>query len=173
MLEYSAILICQPHEFYCLDPGGQFQDGRWYSAQTEDRLTKSVELIADEVSNSLIPWYECSFTPEGFLDTYNEYLEQNSYLAHSGHSEFTLACAYAMKNIPTLAERHAEQAIADFESIYNEMPACDWALEGVSKCRQLLDALTVSTTENLLSEWRSHTINALKLQPLVHSESEG
>src|SRR5262245_25709843 len=60
ILEYCAMLICQPHDFECLDPGGRFpgRNGRWYPADNDEQLNESVGLIADQLPQTLIPWYE-------------------------------------------------------------------------------------------------------------------
>lgn len=175
MLEFCAMLICQPHDFECLDPGGRFPDGngRWYPAHNDDRLAESVGLISDQLPQTLIPWYERSISIQGFIETYTAYAERNGHLARNGHSQFTLACAQAKHNNSAVAVTHAKQGIADYEAIYEERPVCEWAKDGAAQCRQLLDALTESSADKLLAEWRSHTIKSLKLEPVIHAENEG
>jgi len=176
MLEYSTILICQPHDVQVLDPGGKFpygKNGRWYPAHREARLAESVGLVAEQVPKTLIPWYERSITIPGFIDTYSGYLEENPHLARNGHSEFTVACAHARTSDAHSAAAHAEKAIIDYERIYDQRPACEWAKDGAGRCRRLLDSLAQSTTDTLFAQWRSHTIESLKLAALIGPAKKG
>jgi len=170
MLEYGAILICQPHESPCLDPGGRFPDGKngtWYRANSEDSLRRSIDLIAAALPSALIDWLEGSIAIDGFIATYLQWLDKNQHLRKKGHSEFTLACAYALTGEKTVAAEHATQAVRDFEDIYSERPTCDWALDGAQRCKKLLAALRESSTNTLFSDWRTLTVESLKLQPLL------
>ena len=175
MLEYSAMLIVQPHDFVCLDPGGRLPDrnGGWYPAHNDQRLTESVGLAADQVRQTLVPWYEGCITIQAFVETYHEYAKRNGHLARNGHAHFTLACAHAKNNEATVAMTHARQAIEDYKAIYTDRPACTWAKIGAERSRQLLDAVTESSHDKLLTQWRSHTIESLKLAPVVDTTNEG
>lgn len=177
MLEYSTMLICQPHDFENLDHGGRFPDGkngRWYPAHSEDRLTESVNVVADQLFDTLVPWYESCISLQGFIDTYGVHAEQQyPALARNGHTQFTLACAHARNCDVSVATTHAKQAIADYNTIYKDRPVCDWAKNGAAWSRQLLTGLIESTFKELLGQWRSHTIESLKLAPVVTPEHKG
>jgi hypothetical protein len=162
-IEYAAKVICQPHEFDSLDPGGQLPSHR---AGSESSLKRSIELTASSIS-ALTSWYEQSITPTRFLQVYNAFLTERPVLKKNGHSAFTFACGYAALGDCERSIDWAEQAEADFETIYAENPMCDWAVVGADQSRTLKNAVKNGTSAELLETWREFTITQLKLQSLL------
>lgn len=171
MIEYCALLICEPHTHYSLEHGGRFpvgSRGKWYGADTPERLEQSMTQVQAAVP-ALLDWFQASETLGGFLSTFAAHCaRQPPRLVQNGHSSMTLACGAAARRDPRSARLHAERALLAYEAILasfrQQVPKGEhWAPVCIERARALIVAVDRSATDALLAEWRALTTDALKI----------
>lgn len=167
MLEYCTFLTVVPHTHYPLDHGGQFPvgtTGRWYRADTEDRLTHSMTLLMAQLP-PLLGWFDKTHTISGYISTYLELRQkQPPTLTQNGHFSFNLACAYALAGDSVKALSYATQALKEFENIVDRIPATQqWAVPSMDRCRHLIEHLGSTSVSSLFDDWRQVTYTFLKI----------
>jgi hypothetical protein len=170
MLEYCSILMCVPLKYLSPAHGGRFPvggTGRWYRAEPEEALARSLTFVAAELP-SLLRWFEASSTLPGFLETYRGRVQQEPpRLVLAGHTSFTFACGRAALGDLAAARLHAERAMAEFQvthaAFLAQAPGQDhWAPERIQRCVDLLEAIRRGRPGPLLEKWRNETAAAVE-----------
>lgn len=163
-VEYTSLLLVEPHAFASFDLGGRCPEVDAYPASPPD-LDRGLDALLMNYLSQLRPRLQASAELPGLMDATLRQLGESG----SPHLWFTLAVGHARLGDETKARRFAQEALIRYRAAGepnpdgSPNPNTPWANKGRQRAESLVDALYAGRTTALLEGWRSGTLVALGL----------
>jgi hypothetical protein len=169
-VNYSAIPLFIPRERLSWVIGGRFPRGKtsdgWWPSKALDEAEDSMKDVAATFRSFAIPWFDRTASVRGLVD---ELMRFES--SPNAHIHFEIGCCLAwisdQQSVATLL--NAQNL---YESSYEEMRSRDWCLKGASDCALLLNGIAEGSSQAVLTDWITKTVEALKIGRLTRLGSE-
>lgn len=176
-LNYASFCLFSPQDGLPGSPGGRifikhrsplwserilFQKAHreFFPGETEEDALSSMSKLCSKLESQAWPFFEKTDSVESF---YRHLKKQRWGSEH--HRRFELGCCLAHLNNYKKAERELNLA----EMLYKH-DGREWCEERVRQVQALLTSIKNNAVGSLLEDWRSASIESLKLSPVIETD---